>query len=263
MANEVDEFLKDVKGSEKGEPFVKDDSDPLEDNKVGTESVKDDEVKDKSEEDADEKVPFHKNPKLQRYIEKEIGKRIKDIQPSAKETFVKDVGAEADELTETLIEIIGNDTPQKVAAVKKFRSQLEGLKESGAERALAQLREQAEAETQAEAEAVEEISNAFDAIEEEYGVDLTSNTVQAKKERNDFIDFVKRVSPKDSNGDVVQYPDFDETWKLFQSTRKPAENKRAKDLAARGVARSTDASAAPTTGKSWKDVDRIFSKINN
>lgn len=253
MANEVDEFLKDIKDDAQVEPFSKDASDPL--NQGGTDKGIVD--------DKDEKVPFHKDPKVQRYIDKEIAKRIKDVKPTEVEKFTKDVGMDEDELTETLTEIIGNDTPQKIAAIKKFRNQLGKLEEKGAERALAQLREQAEAESAEEAQAQEELANAFESIEEEFEVDLTSNTTAARKERNDFIDFIKRVSPKDGNGDVIQYPDFEETYKLFKSTQKPVENKRAKDISSRSMTRSTDTGSAPTTGKTWKDVDKAFAKLAN
>lgn len=260
MPNEVDDFLSQVKGESKGDPFIADESDPLASKGEGTKSEI---VTDKVEDDT-KPLPFHKDPKVQRYIEREIGKRIKDIKPSEVQQFAKEVGVSEDELTDTLVEIIGNDTPQKVAAVKKFRSQLEGLKKAGAQEALSEIRQQAEADQAEQAEAVEEINEAFDAIEEEFDVDLTSNTTAARKERNDFIDFVKRVSPKDENGDVMQYPDFQETWKLFQSTKKPStDNKRAKDIASRSMTRSTDSGSAPTSGKSWKDIDRIWSKLPN
>lgn len=250
MPNEVDEFLGDVKGEEKGDPFVVE-PDPLD--------VKSDSTVDKVvvEDKGDKPLPFHKDPKVQRFIEKEIGKRMKDIKPAE----AKEQPSTEDELTETLTEIIGNDTPQKVAAIKKFRTQLGQLEERGAEKALSELRQRAEDERAEEAKAVEEISNAFDAIEEEFDVDLTSNTTLAKKERSDFVDFIKRISPKDENGDVLQYPDFTETWKLFQSTKKPVDNKKAKDLASRSIGRSSDAGSTPTTGKTWKDVDKIFAKL--
>lgn len=253
MPNEVDDFLKEVGEEAKPDPFVKNDSDPL-----GSTTKSDVRAEDKTD---DKPLPFHKDPKVQRYIEKEIGKRIKDIRPSEVQQFAKDVGVTEDELTETLIEIIGNDTPQKASAVKKFRAQLENLKKAGAEQALSEIRQQSEAEQAEQVEAEEELRSAFDNIEEEFDVDLTSNTTVARKERSDFIDFIKRVSPKDSNGDVTQYPDFQETWKLFQSTKKPvADNKRAKDISSRSMERSSDASTPPK-GNTWKDVDRLFQKL--
>lgn len=255
MKDEVNEFLSQVKGEAKGDPFIPDESDPLADSLNGGTKVPD------AKDEGDKAIPYHKDPKVQRFIEKEIAKRIKDVKPAEVQKLASDAGMGTDELTETLIEIIGNDTPQKVAAVKKFRSQLEVLKKSGAEEALGQLEQRAQAERAQETEAMEELTTAFENIEDEFGVDLTSNSAMAQKERNEFIDFVKRVSPKDANGDVSQYPDFGETYKLFKSTQKPASNSRAKDLASRSMNRSADAGSAPTSGKTWKDIDRIFSKL--
>lgn len=258
MSNEVDQFLADVKSEVKGDPFLKEESDPLKE--TPTKDVSDDEKKD-DKKDKEEVLPYHKDPKVQRFIEKEISKRLKDIKPTEVQKFAKDADVSEDELTESLIEIIGNDTPQKVQAIKKFRERLGKLEERGAERALEQLRKQAEEATAEETRAMEEIANAFDEIEEQFDVDLTSNTTVAKKERSDFIEFIKRISPKDGNGDIVQYPDFNESWKLYQGTKKPTENKRAKDIASRSMERPTDTGSAPTTSKTWKDVDRIFSKL--
>lgn len=260
--SEVDTFLEQVGGKAPTDPFVKDESDPLANTKVeegsvdeGTKGTADDGQED------DKTLPFHKDPKVQRYIEKEIGKKLKDMKP-AEAPARQELDGTEDELTETLIEIIGNDTPQKVAAVKKFRAQLGRLKEEGAEAALEQIRAQAEAVEAEEAEARETLETAFENIEEEFDVDLSSNTNAARKERSDFVDFIKRISPKDADGDIIQFPDFPEAYKLFKSTQKPTtDNKRAKDLASRSMARSTDSGATPTGGKTWKDVDRIFSKI--
>ncbi len=259
--SEVDEFLGQVNGESKDEPkndpFIDDESDPLATKEVeGTKVAKEDE----GDKTGKPELPYHMDPKLQRYIEKEVGKRIKDIK--VPEAPVAKAEAGTDDLTETLIEIIGNDTPQKVAAVKKFREQLGSLEERGAERALEQIRNQADAEAAEVQAAEEELVNAFERIEEENGVDITSNSTAARKERNEFIEFIKRVSPKDANGDVTQYPDMDEAWKVFTSNRKPTtDNKRAKDIASRSMARSTDSGGTPTTGKTWKDVDKIFSKL--
>ncbi len=252
--SEIDEFLETVSGDKpKADPFLADDSDPLgskDSKQEGDEGTKDE---DGESDVKDEKpLPFHKDPKVQRFIEKEIAKRI-GTKPE--KTSTSDDSSE-DELTETLIEIIGNDTPQKVAAVKKFRSQLGQLEEKGAERALSQIREQAEAEKREETEAQEQLVEAFDSIEEEYGVFTV-------KERNDFVDFIRRVSPKDADGDVIQYPDIQEAYKVFKSGYKPSSNTRAKDLASRSMSRSSDATSTPQTGRTWKDIDKIFSKLSS
>jgi hypothetical protein len=91
-------------------------------------------------------------------------------------------------------------------------------------------------------------------------VDFYSNP-RAEKLRSEFVDFIARISPKDENGDITAYPDIQEAWSLFSSTRKPADSNRAKDIASRSMARSSDAPNAAPRGNTWKDVERAFSKL--
>lgn len=251
--SEVDSFLEEVGNSEvKADPFESE-ADPL----VPREKVEKGDLG-KGSEDG-EKVPFHKDPKVQRFIEKEISKRLKDVKPAP----AAPTGDTVDQGEEILTRIIGNDTPEKVRAIKDFKTYLSGLEEKGAQKALSQLQEQADAEKAEEAKAQEELVTAFDAIEEEFGVDLTSNSPTARKERNDFVDFIKRISPKDADGNIIQYPDLQETWSIFKSSKAPDTKRRAKDIATRSMDRSTDSGSAPTGGKTWKDVDRIFSRLSS
>ncbi len=253
--NEVDAFLSDVgdEKEEKVDSFIPDESDPLADKPGDTKDVKDE-----GKDEGDEKpMPFHKDPKVLRFIQKEIDKATKGAKPAE----VAAPSDTTDELTDVLVEIVGNDTPQKVAAVKKLRAEFGRLEERGAERAISQLREQAEAERAEEAQAEEELITGFENIEQEFGTDLMATA--SRKERSEFIDFIKRVSPKDQDGDVIQYPDLVETYRLFKSTQKPNDNRRAKDLSSRSMSRSTDAVSAPVKGNSWKDVDKAFSKLQN
>ncbi len=261
--SEVDDFLSQVGGDKtpESDPFIVDNQDPLGTNKPTDEKLETTEDDGGTVKSTEEKpLPYHRDPKVQRYIEKEISKRIGTAKPT--QTEAPQAGNE-DELTDILTEIIGNDTPDKIKAVKRFRDQLGRLEERGAERAMQQLKEQSDAEQAAEEEAYGQLVDAFDEIETEFGVDLTSTATLATKDRNDFVEFLKRVSTKDTNGDIIQYPDIKETFKLFQTTRKPAENKRAKEVSSRSMARSSDAASTPQGGKTWKDIDRIFNKIGS
>lgn len=252
MTNEVDDFLGTLSNNTNNDdPFKQESEDPFASSV--TEETQTEEV-------IDEKpLPFHKDPKVQRFIEKEIGKRISEIKPEP----IGQSSNEEDKLTSILERIIGNDTPEKISAVKEFRNELTGLEEKGARRAIQELQAQSDSERQEERQAQEELSDAFENIEENFNVDLTSNTPLAKKTRSDFIDFVKRVSPKDENGDISDYPDFQETFALFKETQRP-QNNRAKELASRGMSRSSDASSMPVNSdRSWKAVDKLFSRLKN
>lgn len=253
--NEVDEFLGGLDNSPKDDVFKPEVADPFkrEDTKVEGDEKKD-----------DKPLPFHQDPKVQRFIAKEVEKRLGDRQPEV-ERFVQETKSEeSDEVMDVLTRIIGNDTPEKLAAIKDFKKVLGNLEEKGAQRALAQLDAQANEERQAEIEAQNELADGFQAIEDTFDVDLTSSNPQAKKERSEFVDFIKRVSPKDEDGQVTSFPDLEETYKLFKETKKPESNNRAKELSSRSMARSSDASNVQQTGdKSWRAVEKIFSKFNS
>jgi len=79
--NEVDEFLGGLKGEQDNDPFKSEAKDPFE-NLGSKEEVKG------SEEEVDEKpLPFHKDPKITKFIEKEISKRMEEYKPSAEKEF--------------------------------------------------------------------------------------------------------------------------------------------------------------------------------
>jgi len=251
MPNEVDQFLDDVSGK-KEDPFKSESSDPFE---------KTAEVKSEPEAEVKEEkpLPFHKDPKVQKFIEKEVAKKLAEIKPTSTQQEVKD------EIEEVLIRVIGNDTPEKVQAVKDMKRVLSGLEEKGAQKAISTLKKQEEDEREAERQALDVLSSGLESIEESFGIDITSNAPAAKKTRNEFIELVKRMSPKGPDGQIVQFPDLLETWSVFQDMNKSkSAPSRAKDLASRGMARSSDASIAPSTGdKSWNAVDKMFSKLSN
>ena len=239
--NAVDSFLGDLKADEKD---------------VFNQPV---EVK-KEVEEAEKPIPFNQDPKIAKFIEREVEKKLKDYTPTATETFREETKAESDDILDTLTRIVGNDTPEKISAVKDLRRALGSLEEKGAERALKQLQEDANEERQAEVEAQNELADGFADIESTFNVDLTSQ--KAQDERSKFVDFIKEVAPKDDDGQVMEYPDLVATYKLFKQVNKP-DNSRAKDLASRSMGSSKDATLVPTgQGKSWSDVDKFFNSLS-
>ncbi len=246
----VDEFLGNLK--EEKDPFTP--TDPFKQEEV---------VDEKKEEEAEEeeKIPFHKDPKVQRFLEKEIAKALKNVPPTVIE---KTVEKTEDEITDVLVRIIGNDTPEKQNAVKDFRRVLGSLEEKGAQRAIAQLQEQANLSSQEDLKAQQELDESFEEIEDTFGVDLSSNSVLAKKTRAEFVDYVRKVAPKDrETGEVVAFPDMVAAYEEFQDKNKRSTS-RAKALASRSMTQSTDASAAPVVvDRSWKGIDKLFAKINS
>lgn len=254
--NAVEEFLGDIKG---------DDTNPFNDQK----SEDGDLGKGEKPKEEEENLPFHKDPKVQKFIEKEITKRIGDQPREIIREVIKDSpssGVEESELISVMTRIVGNDTPEKVAALKDFEKawtkSIEKAEERSAERVREEMEQAEEAEHEAEVDAQNELAEGFDNIENEFNVDLTSSKPSAKQLRSDFVDFIKLVSPKDGEGNVVEYPDLQATFRIFQERQKPESNNRAKELSSRSMTRSRDASVTPQPkDNSWNAVDRMFSKL--
>ena len=107
------------------------------------------------------------------------------------------------------------------------------------ERAVAKLQETQQERDVAVREESTFIDNELVGLEEESGIDLTSNTPLGRKNRSDFLDLVEKFSPKDSDGDVQEYADFDEVFSVFKQTRTSGNNSQNKSLASRGMARGS------------------------
>ena len=256
MSNEVDEFLSGLKGEQNGDPFAPQSEDPFE----NTSATK--EVEGETEED-EKPLPFHKDPKVQKFIEKEISKRLSEIKPNEEQRFKEEVVDKEDEITDVLTRIIGNDTPEKLSAIKDFKKVIMEREDRGAEKALQAIQAQQQEEQEVYKEAENEVEQGFENIEETFGVDL--DAPQSSKMRNNFIDFVQRISSKDEDGNIVEYPDFTESFQIFQEMNKKTmpSNSRNKELASKSISRGSDASNAPVSGgKSWKDVEKFFNRLN-
>lgn len=207
-------------------------------------------------------VPYHKDEKLQRYIDKQVEKRTKDLKPSAQDTFKQDLNTSGDDdIVRALTRLVGNDTDEKREVLNDLKTALDKRDERATEKAYTKIQEyqkqQAEEEKQQVEQAEEELEEGFEEIETAFNVDLTSGTPQANRLRSAYSDFLQKIGPK--NG-YQEYPDFTTTFELFKnSVQKRSTNVQAKSLASRGMDRSTTTSTeVKSKGNSWQDVDRMI-----
>lgn len=247
MSNErsaVDEFLNGI-----GEPNEAPD--------IFGEQSAEETLEEKEEE---KPLRFDKDPKVQKYIEKQVAKALKDKAPAIEER--KETGDV--KVPQSLVNLIGNDTPEKQQALKDFAETLSSLKGEARQEFLAEMKAQEQQKVEADQKAIQELENGFEEIEEDFDVDLSSGSASAKQLRAGFIEYIRDIAPKDANGEVEKFPDLISAFKRYQKevaaeAKRPAS--RAKELASRGMTRSGDTSNAPATGKSWKDVERYFDKL--
>lgn len=247
MKNEADKFLNGLDDSSKE---FDENTDPF------AEEITP-EVEEQEEVVAEEKaLPFHKDPKVQRYVEKQIAKALEG--KTVEKEFARETGESVDDYYERLI---GNDTPEKIAMIREAKLRDEKLLAQAEERAFSRLTQEQQREVESDRQAEEDLDNSLEEIEESFNVDLTSNSPVARKTRVDFMKFVEKLAPKDRNGEITEFPDMNAAFETFQSTRQAAPSTRAKDLAARGVARSGEVSSKPQERVTFDNMDGFFDRL--
>lgn len=221
------------------------------------------ETPEETNEEVEEKpLPFHKDPKIQKFIDKEISKRLAEIQPNETEKFTRENTQENDEVTDVLVRLIGNDTPEKLSMVKEFKNVLEKGTQRAKQEAIEELNARQYAEVKADQEAQQELETAFENIEETFNVDISSNSPLAKKTRQEFVTFVEKIAPKDRNGDILDYPDMISAFETYQDMKKAtSQPSRAKELASRGMSRSAETTVKPQQKMNWDAVDSYMETL--
>ncbi len=213
------------------------------------------------EEDEQKPVDFHKDPRVQRFIEKQVDKRLKDFKP---EVIREQVKEDRLNLPDSFVRLVGNDTPEKQQVLKDLSSYFGTLKGEARQEFLQEMQEQQQAEVQRDNEVLQELNEGFEEIEDTHGVDLSSSTPAAQKTRAAFVDYLKKVSHKDTNGEVDQFADIPAAWEEFQAKQVRSAT-RAKTLASRSIGSSQAVSESPQQGRdySWKGVEKFFSTLKN
>ncbi len=255
MPNEksaVDSFLGNLEETDK-DPFApQEDKDPFAE-ADGTSSEPEPEVKE------EKPLPFNKDPKVQKFIEKEVSKKLSQYEVKADEP------KRAEDQDDYYERLIGNDTPEKVAMIKEAKARDERLLSQAEERAFNRLTQEQQEAVRADQEAEEELEAGFEAVEETFDVDITSNSPTAKKTRQEFVTFIEKIAPKDANGDITDYPDIPAAWETFSEMKKAtAQPSRAKELASRSMARSAEAvtpQAKPLNRTAFESTDRFLESL--
>lgn len=202
-------------------------------------------------------LPFHQDPKIQKFIAKEVAKGLQN-RTSEPQTQTKE-SDEFKDVMDAMTAAIGNDTPEKQAALKAYENALKGIDQRSSTKTQQFMDEVRERELREQKEAEEELDNAFEAIEETFDVDLTSP--RSQKTRSEFLTFVEKIAPKDRDGEILGYPDMNSAWETFSEMRKPGEPSRAKQLASRGMSRSSEAITVQPKKMDWNAVEDYMDSL--
>ena len=154
--------------------------------------------------------------------------------------FDKTIKETSGEIDPDLIKIFGT-TPEAKEVARLFTAKLEGLKESAKAEALSEIDGREQGFQQETKQYESYIDDQLESLEEAYGVDLTSDTKVAEKARREFLGLVEALSPKDEDGSIKDYADFNSTFEIYQNSRQEArpDNSRQKEIASKSMQRSS------------------------
>lgn len=203
-----------------------------------------------SQEDKEEIPEGIKNRHIRRLEEKLNKEREWNIQQAARDAARSELDKFREEtkgldVDEKLITLYG-DTENGRKAAQLHQDLLNKKFEEAEERAFTRLTEFQRKEEQEVRVNGDFIENEFESIEDEYNVDLSGSTERSATIRNAFLNFIERLSPKDTNGNIEEYADFQNAWELFQD-RLEKPNNRSKDIASRSMTTSASSSQENST----------------
>jgi len=146
--------------------------------------------------------------------------------------------AEPAEYLKRIERIYGNQTPEGREATELLKEALEGVKQSVKQEWLEEQESYKGNERQAVRQEEDNLDSILEKVEDEYGINMDSDA-----NRRGYLTLLERVSPKDRDGNIIEYADEDTVAELFISTREKS-NSRAKELASRSMSRGGQSSGS-------------------
>jgi len=221
MASEQEEFLKELEG--KNENIF---------DKPETEESPEQE---ESEAERESKVKNRAYRRLEEKYQREreagiaMAERIKTL--SEVQKFQEEVG---DDPYKEIPLIFGTNTPESQKATDILLRNIKAAEERGTKRALEQFEEVRGSEGRAIQEEEKNLDAIMEGVEDDYGIDMSDST-----ERRAYLTLLEKVSPKDSDGNIIEYADPDATAELYLARKKSSNNNsRAKELSSRSMTQS-------------------------
>ena len=224
-------------------------------NKSLEETQEEPEPKQETEEEQEMKLRNRRERRLNEKLQKEresniaLNARLQAINES------KNIRGDSDpEDYLTRIErIYGTDSPEAKEATRLLAEALRGVEERATKNALDRFREEREKEKQEEVEAVQQLDSLIESVEDAYNVDLSSGP-----DRKSFLKLLEKLSPKDEEGNIIEFADAESVYEIFKSTKEKSTDK-AKALAGRSMIQGGNGN---TSAKVEEDATLTFLKKN-
>lgn len=144
--------------------------------------------------------------------------------------------------------IYGNQTPENAEATQLLVNALKEVEKSSTTKALEQFREEQRKERDSLKQEEKTLDGMIEDIEDEFNVTVDEPTQKA------FFQLLSKLSPKDSDGEIIAYADAHAVWEDLQARKQPVPNTRAKDVASRSMVKT----GAPAESKLEDDSVRRF-----
>lgn len=223
MPPEQQEFLKSLEPDKQADPFEQ---------PIVPEETPEEHTEEEPEESEEEKLNRRERrlqAKLQAERESSIAlaarlEALTEAQRSRKES-------EPSEYLKSIERIYGTGSPEAIEATELLKTALQSVEKTATERALELFREEQSRAERAVQNEEQRLDSMVEEIEDEIGRDLDAQT------KKGFFQLLEKLSPKDRDGNIIAYADHHAVWEELQARRQQKDS-RAKDLAARAVART-------------------------
>lgn len=236
--NTIDEFFKGLPDDDK------EDANIFDENKPEVKEVQKEEEK-SEEDDTTPKERRYRRLEKKYQAEREaniaLAERAKTL--SEMDKFAKEVG---DEVHPDIAKMFDSSEVGKENALRLSKVLKENKKEAQ-ENALREFEERQVKIAEENKKLEDSIDNQLEEIEEEFDVDLTSNSPKAIKTHREFLQLIQKLSPKDEKGDIINYADFHSTFETYQEMKseQKVDNSRREEIANRSMRRSSSNTEKP------------------
>lgn len=218
--NETDQFLDELKDNNGSE-------DPFGEIEVPTEKKEED----IDPEEAPESVKDRRHRRLEEKLQAEreaniaMAARLETLAEAAKST-------ETSEYLKQVERIYGTDTPEAQTATELLKNAIQGARKEAVEEALSTFREEQQKASEATRKEEQALDSMIDDIEDTYGTALT------KDQQRGFFTLLEKLSPKDRDGNVIEYADHHAVFEEYQNRLAKKPENRAKELSSRSMTQS-------------------------
>lgn len=245
--NEIDKFFSDLPSEDKQV------ADVFDEKKQPEISEKKPDVVETEDEGDVRKNRRHRRLEEQLQREREsniaLNERVKAL-AEAREYAAKNVNSS--DVDPRLVEVFGNTEVGKEVA-KRLEDVLSERDKRTREETLQEI-ENRQIEAQREQQEYEAfIDSKLESLEDQYNIDLTSSSPRAKRARNEFLGMIEKLSPKDQDGTLLGYADFESTFEIYQGQQNTQDQERTtevsnrqKEIASRSMQKSGQNSGGNT-----------------